>query len=106
MREDGRPTGTEPGGSGPLAPIGDAELAALALAADPDRPIDADAVPFDLYLGQTVNLLPEWYMSPVTARQGRRARRSRRVVILAIVGAFLVIEGAGLCSTYGQLPFH
>ena len=27
-------------------------------------------------------------------------------VVLAIVGAFLLIEAFGLCSTYGQLPFH
>jgi len=42
-------------------------------------------------------------MAPVTARHSGRRQRA---VILSIVGAFLLIEAFGLCSTYGQFPFH
>jgi hypothetical protein len=41
-------------------------------------------------------------MAPVMVRHGGRGRR---IVVLAVIGAFLVIEALGLCSTYGQLPF-
>lgn len=82
------------------AGIPDDELAALALAADPDRPIARDAVPLSRYLDQTAAALPEWYMPPVTAPRGKRWRTT---VVLVIVAAFLVIEAVGLCSTYGQL---
>jgi hypothetical protein len=78
----------------------DAELTALALAADPDVPLDEDAVPLTSYGDQSGGGLPEWYMPAVTARRGRRGRTA---VVLAIVVAFLVIEAVGLCSTYGQL---
>jgi hypothetical protein len=78
----------------------DAELAALALAADPDVQPDKDAVPLTGYADQSAAALPEWYMPPVTARRGKRWRTP---VVLAIVVAFLVIEAVGLCSTYGQL---
>ncbi|HLN44046.1 MAG TPA: hypothetical protein VK215_16425 [Acidimicrobiales bacterium] len=83
--------------------ISDEELTALALAADPDQPLDADAVPLSLYLASSPGPLPEWYMAPVTARHSGRRQRA---VILSIVGAFLLIEAFGLCSTYGQFPFH
>lgn len=90
---------------GPMSEPGftDDELTALALAADPDAPLDPDAVPLDVYLGAADEYLPPWYMPPVMARH--RGRFSR-VVVLAVVGAFVVIEAFGLCSTYGQLPFH
>jgi hypothetical protein len=78
----------------------DAELTALALAADPDAPLEEDAVPLTSYADQSGGALPEWYMPPVRARRGRRWRTA---VVLAIVAAFLVIEAVGLCSTYGQL---
>jgi hypothetical protein len=78
----------------------DAELTALALAADPDVPLDEDAVALTSYSDQSGPALPEWYMPPVTARRGKRWRTA---VVLVIVGAFLVIEAVGLCSTYGQL---
>jgi hypothetical protein len=84
-------------------PFTDDELASLALAADPDQPLDADAVPLDVYLARAVGPLPQWYMAPVMA--GHCSLR-RRAVILAFVGALLIIEAFGLCSTYGQLPFH
>ena len=103
MREARAPAPTDDDGSAPPATIGEAELTALALAADPDQPLDPEAVPLDTRMGQAFEQLPAWYMPPVTAR---RCGRARRLVILAVVGAFLVIEACGLCSTYGQLPFH
>ncbi len=81
----------------------DAELTALALAADPNEPLDRDAVPLDVYLGQVAGPLPEWYMAPVRARH---MSRGPQVVILVLIGAFLLIEAFGLCSTYGQFPVH
>jgi hypothetical protein len=94
-----------PGAGHPDAPvlISDEELTALALAADPDEPLAADAVPLADYLADVFDPLPGWYMAPVMARHsGRR----RQMVILAVIGAFLLIEAFGLCSTYGQFPFH
>ena len=84
-------------------PFTDGELEYLALAADPDQAVDEGAVPLDVYLATEVGPLPDWYMPAVTA--GHSSRR-RRVVVLALIGAFLLIEAFGLCSTYGQLPFH
>ncbi|HMK62598.1 MAG TPA: hypothetical protein VK386_03175 [Acidimicrobiales bacterium] len=85
-----------------IEPFSDAELTELALAADPGVPLDPGAVPIDIYLGTTHRALPEWYMAPAMARVSGRCRR---LVIMAVVGAFLLIEAFGLCSTYGQLPF-
>jgi hypothetical protein len=42
-------------------------------------------------------------MAPVMARHSGRRRQA---VILAVIGSFLLIEAFGLCSTYGQFPFH
>lgn len=82
----------------------DAELTELALAADPDQPLTSDAVPMSDYLSnQRVGLLPEWYMAPVMTRH---IRRIPQLIVLVVIGAFLLIEAVGLCSTYGQLPFH
>ncbi len=81
--------------------ITDEELTALALAADPDAPLDPDAVPIGRYLGVEPGLLPSWYMAAATARAG--ANRWRTVIVLAVVAAFLTIEALGLCSAYGQL---
>ena len=83
--------------------ISDDELTALALAADPNEPLDIAAVPLDAYLGTAKGPLPEWYMPPVAAR---RLGRLARVAVLTVVTAFFLIEAAGLCNTYGQLPFH
>ena len=94
-------TGSElDGGVLTHAELTDAELTALALAADPELPLDEDAIPLTSYADQSAAALPEWYMPPVTARRGKPWRTS---VVLAIVVAFLVIEAVGLCSTYGQL---
>jgi hypothetical protein len=81
-------------------PITEEELTALALAADPNQPLDATAVPLSVYLSQVPGILPGWYMPPAMAACGNRWRTP---VILAIVAAFLMIEAWGLCSTYGQV---
>ena len=80
--------------------ITDAELTALALACDPDQPLDPEATPLDLYPDQSFGLLPRWYMPPVTAIG---LRRWRTPVVVAIIVAFLLIDAFGLCITYGQL---
>ena len=83
-------------------PISDAELTALALAADSDLPIGPDAVPVSVYLSQDPGPLPAWYMAPATARSGNRWRA---LVVVAIISSFIFIEALGLCSTYGPLHF-
>lgn len=81
------------------APITDAELTALALAADPDAPLDADAVPLRSVDegGRADCALPAWYMPAAVAGTSRR----KRVVIGVLIGAFVVVNAAGLCVTYG-----
>jgi hypothetical protein len=99
--EWGDPTGSEAGD--PASGISDEQLTALALAAPPAEPVDADAVPLSVYLGtlaQTGGLLPQWYMPTPMAP---RARGWRVPVVLIIVGAFVVIEALGLCSVFGQV---
>jgi hypothetical protein len=97
-RADGDAIGSDHPGS--EDGISDAELTALALAAEPDGPLDGDALPIHLYLAQLPGLLPDWYMPPAMARHGSRWRST---IVLSIVVAFLVIEALGLCSTFGQL---
>ena len=81
--------------------VSDDELTLLALAADPDRPLDDDAIPLAEYLRDDgTGTLPAWYM-PVAVRQSDW--RWRRGVVLIVVLAFVLIEASGLCSTYGQL---
>jgi hypothetical protein len=80
--------------------ITDAELTSLALAADPDQPLDPDAPPLSLIAGPGWSGLPSWYMPPVMMRG---ASRWRTGVVVAIVAAFLLINALGLCITYGQL---
>lgn len=75
------------------------ELEAEALAADPDTPLDPDAVPFDPNPGDA-SLLPSWYMP--MPRRVRRSRRTRIVVALVVL-SILVVNGVGLCVTYGHL---
>jgi hypothetical protein len=81
----------------------DAELTALALAADPDAPLDPDAIPLAMYPVQPGGTLPLWYMPPVMARRVGRVGGWRTPMIVAIVAAFLLIDALGLCITYGQL---
>jgi hypothetical protein len=78
----------------------DEELTALALAADPDQPLDPDAVPFTGSDAVFPELLPAWYM-PVPVARVRN--RWHIVVVLLIVVAFGLINGLGLCITYGQI---
>ncbi len=75
----------------------DDELAELALAADPDEPIADDAVPFGSPT-EDRGLLPEWYM-PVPSSV--RRTRPRVIAVSAIIAALVVVNGAGLCVTYG-----
>jgi hypothetical protein len=77
--------------------ISEEELTALALAADPDAPIPADAVPFVSNDGLAVDLLPAWYMPAPSLRRSR----TRTVVFAGLVFSFLIIDVMGLCVTYG-----
>jgi hypothetical protein len=78
--------------------IADDELTALALAADPDQPVDPDALPISLSTAATSPLLPEWYMpAPISTGRGR----ARRVMLGALVLILVAINAAGLCVTYG-----
>ena len=79
----------------------DDELAELALAADPDAAITADAVPLSEVLGShDLGLLPDWYMPSPMPRTRLLTGWPRRLVFGLIVG-FLAIDAAGLCFTYG-----
>jgi len=82
-----------------VAPIDDDELTALALAADPDAPVDDDASPLTETGGG--GLLPDWYMPAPTTR--RRLTGWRRRVALLSISSFLAINAYGLCSTYGSV---
>lgn len=86
-----------PGDIDDLGSITDEELTSLALAADPDAPIPADAVPFGTTEGLAVDLLPSWYMPAPSLRRSRK----RTVVFAGIVFALLIIDVMGLCVTYG-----
>ena len=87
------------GGPGDDIGISDEELTALALAADPMRPLDEDAMPMAVYLASQPGPLPEWYM-PLSAT---RARRWRWPVVAPVIFAFVLIASFGLCATYGTL---
>ncbi len=88
----------------PAAPFTDDELLALALAADPDEPLDEDAVSFwDLTEDHEVQRLPEWYMP--SPKAVRLVHGWRRHVVLLIIVSFLVIDAYGLCNTYGWVHF-
>lgn len=78
----------------------DEELTALALAADPDAPLDPDAVALPLYPDPGPNSLPAAYMPPAMSGVGRGWRVPIAVVIIL---AFLAIDAVGLCITYGTL---
>ena len=88
-----------------VAPLTDEELAAFALAADPDSPVDDDAVClWQLTEPATDGLLPGWYMpSPAVGR--RQLRGWRRWVVILIIVSFVAINAYGLCSTYGRVLF-
>lgn len=78
----------------------DDQLEALALAADPDQPIANDAEAFTADGMSSRGLLPSWYMpAPVI----RVHKRWHVPVVTTIIAAFAVINGLGLCITYGHL---
>lgn len=82
----------------PVFQVDEDELTALALAADPDLPIADDAVPISFADDEADGLLPAWYMpAPMSAGRGS----SRRWLLGAMVLVLVVINGAGLCVTYG-----
>ena len=83
-----------------LEPVTDDELAALAMAADPDAPIPDDAVPFDPHQPDG-GLLPSWYMPAPAARPGR----GRRLVFAGLVCSLLVANVVGFCVTNGFPEF-
>lgn len=83
--------------------ITDEELADLAMAADPEAPLPDDAVPFEPTDASGDPLLPSWYMPSPAGGVGAQPGWRRRVAIV-LVAAFLAINAAGLCSTYGP-PF-
>jgi hypothetical protein len=81
--------------------VGDDELSALALAADPDIEVPADAVPFGVLTGTGADgPLPAWYMP---AAVGGRLSGWRRIPPALVVASLLVINASGLCITYGKL---
>jgi hypothetical protein len=83
----------------------DEELTALALAADPDAPLPADAVPFGATQddeGAGGDLLPSWYMpAPVGAHRARSTRH--KVAAMSVCVGLAAINCTGLCITYGHL---
>lgn len=82
--------------------ITDDELTRLALQADPDAPLADDAVPIGVHLAQFgAAPLPLWYMPAVVRSSGGRSWRTP--LVIAVVGAFLLIDALGLCNTYGIL---
>jgi hypothetical protein len=89
-------------GDGALdAPLTDDELTELALAADIHAPLGDDAVPMQVHLARFATMpLPLWYMPPAMSRSGKSWRLP---IVVAVVGAFLLIEALGLCNTYGTL---
>ncbi len=78
--------------------ISDEELAALALAADPDLPLGDGAMPFRSLQNEGTPLLPDWYM-PVSASRARRDWRSRVAISIAVGMVF--INAFGICVTNG-----
>jgi hypothetical protein len=96
--------GTARAGGHVIEPLTDEELCALALAADPDTEVDDDAVSlWDPTGSDADGPLPAWYMP--AAAGGRLLHGWRRVPPVLVIAAFVVINGYGLCNTYGQLGF-
>jgi hypothetical protein len=82
--------------------ISDEELTAEALAAEAED-LPADAVPWTDVVDagpDGLDLLPGWYM-PAPMIGGRLLDGWRRRLALIVIVAFLAINAAGLCSTYG-----
>ena len=77
--------------------ITDEELAELALAADPDAPLDEDAVPFHSMQADTA-LLPQWYM-PVDASRVRSDWHG--IVAIGIAVGLVLCNAFAICVTNG-----
>jgi hypothetical protein len=88
----------------PDVEIDDDELAALAMAADPDAEVGEDAVPLLDAQGVPLGALPGWYMPPAMATS-RMLTGWRRRIVLIVVASFVLINAYGLCSTYGHVGF-
>jgi hypothetical protein len=80
--------------------VSDEELTEIALAADPDGPLDPRAQPLEFFAPTHGVGLPQWYMPQVT-----RVRCSgwRMPVTVGIVAVLLALEALGLCSIFGQV---
>jgi hypothetical protein len=78
----------------------DEELTALALAAVPNAPLEATAIPLTDSAPASLGLLPSWYMPAIALGT---AQRYWKIVVVVLVATLFAIEAAGLCSTYGQL---
>ena len=80
--------------------IGDDELTALALAADPREDLSEGAVPISFVLGEATGTLSSWYMPTVAAT---RVAGWKRPLVVAIVVTLVTLEALGLCSVFGQV---
>jgi hypothetical protein len=92
----------EPTNNAPLDhdALSDDELTEIALAADPDAPINLDAQPWHFSQGISRNLLPEWYM-PIPMARGRG--RGAQIAAVSVVVGMVVVCAFGLCITSGFL---
>jgi hypothetical protein len=97
LRSEDETTVAQPIDAGPIS---DEELTELALSADPDEELGADAIPLSLRAGEYFELLPHWYMPPVLSNGGSRRKKA---VVLVLVATLLTIEALGLCSVFGQV---
>jgi hypothetical protein len=85
--------------------VDDRELTRQALAADPDAPIPADAVPWRAHPeAAEATGMGDWYMAPIGQGAGVSPGWRRRVAV-GIVAAIGLINAAGLCITYGHVTF-
>lgn len=82
--------------------VTDEELTAQALAADPDAPLPADAVPLGRLDDGFPALLPSWYMPAPVGSPSARTRRHKTAAIAVSLG-LAAINCAGFCITYGHL---
>lgn len=81
-------------------PVTDDELAAEALAADPDAPVADDAVPFGEV--QSDAIIGDWYMPAASAGASTSSAWRKRVAV-GVVGSIALVNAAGLCVTYGHI---
>ena len=85
--------------------VDDLELERQALAADPDAPIPADAVPWSAHPDAAeATGMSDWYMAPLGQSRTASPGWQRRVAI-ALIAAIGLINAAGLCVTYGPITF-